>query len=67
MAEYIGSGGISVGAVTVTGAPALISIKIVDPDNGAGTDYTSLDAYEDDTGGVASGDLVTATTVSMAG
>jgi hypothetical protein len=37
------------------------TIKIVDPDNGAGTDYTSLDAWEDATGGVAGGD-VTATT-----
>jgi len=33
------------------------TVKVVDPDNGTGTDYTSLDAWEDATGGVASGDV----------
>ena len=31
--------------------------KTVDPDNGGGTDYTSLDAWEDALGGTTSGDL----------
>jgi len=32
-------------------------VKIVDPDNGGGTDYTSLDAWEDALGGTTSGNL----------
>lgn len=31
--------------------------KVVDPDNGGGTDYTSLDAYEDALGGTTTGHL----------
>jgi len=31
--------------------------KIIDPDDDTGTDYTSLDAWEDATGGIAGGDL----------
>lgn len=40
--------------------------KIVDPDNGTGTDYTSLDAWEDDLGGTTSGDLVTDDEIAIA-
>ena len=32
-------------------------VKIVDPDNGGGTDYTSLDAWEDALGGTTTGHL----------
>jgi len=41
-------------------------IKIVDPDNGAGTDYTSLDAWEDALGGTTDGDLVTNNEIAIA-
>lgn len=40
--------------------------KIVDPDNGGGTDYTSLDAWEDALGGTTSGDLPSDDQIALA-
>lgn len=40
--------------------------KIVDPDNGGGTDYTSWDAWEDALGGTTSGDLPTDDEIAIA-
>lgn len=41
-------------------------IKIVDPDNGGGTHYTTLDAWEDALGGTTSGDLPTDDEIAIA-
>ena len=42
-------------------------VKVVDPDNGTGTDYTSLDNWEDNYGGIAgSGDCVTNDQIAVA-
>lgn len=40
--------------------------KVIDPDNGGGTDYTSLDAWEDALGGTTDGDLVTNDEIALA-